>query len=288
MAKKRVGGHMTAGQLMLALQERYPSREYALLQEVANTTGSSSRRHADAVALSLWPSRGLVLHGFELKAYRGDWKREKADPAKADEICKFCDFWWLVVSQESIVQPGELPDTWGLLAPNGTGDALVLVKQATKMEAEPWTRGFMAALLRRAGESMVPKAGVDAQVAKAELVGFERGKGTSPETEAERELKRLHELEERVTAFERASGLTIQYGWTDAEKIGEAVQSVLAAREAHARYVNAVSGLARRLVPDVKRDFERLQHIAEEAERSLTFHLQELERVLPQKDTATV
>ncbi len=280
---RKTGGRMQPGQLMLALQERYPAREYAFLQEVSNATGASSRRHADAVALSLWPSRGLVLHGFELKNYRGDWIREKTNPQKADEVAKFCDFWHLVVSHESIVQPGELPATWGLLAPNAEGTALVTVKAAEKMEAQPWTRGFMAAVLRRAGDSMVPRSALEAQVAKAELVGFERGKGSSPANESERELKRLRELEERVRVFEQASGLHIQYGWNQSEKIGDAVNAVLNARATHQRFVDAVRVAAARLVPEIEREYEELKRTAEGTKHALQGHLAELERLLPTK-----
>ena len=33
-------------------------------------------RYADAIAMNLWPSRGLAVHGFEIKISRGDWQRE--------------------------------------------------------------------------------------------------------------------------------------------------------------------------------------------------------------------
>ena len=45
----------------------------------------------DAVIMSLWPSRGLELHGVEIKVSRADWKREAADPAKAEAIAAYCD-----------------------------------------------------------------------------------------------------------------------------------------------------------------------------------------------------
>jgi len=53
------------------LQKRFPSEEYACLPQVRNATGYSSViRTADAIAMSLWPSRGLDLHGFEFKSLR--------------------------------------------------------------------------------------------------------------------------------------------------------------------------------------------------------------------------
>jgi hypothetical protein len=60
----------------------YARPAWALFGNVRNTTGSGSRqeRYADGIAVSLWPSRGLEIHGIEIKVDRQDWKRELADP----------------------------------------------------------------------------------------------------------------------------------------------------------------------------------------------------------------
>ena len=102
-----------------AMLQRYCAPEFALLFEVGNATGFATNRHADAIAMSLWPSRGLALHGFEFKASRSDWVRELKDPAKAETIATFCDYWFLVESDREIVKANALPMTWGLLAPKG-------------------------------------------------------------------------------------------------------------------------------------------------------------------------
>src|SRR5690349_16908111 len=77
LARDPAGGRgvatMTEFELFQALRPYYPAREYALLPQVANGTGVGAFRHCDALALSLWPSRGLHLSGFEMKSYRGDW-----------------------------------------------------------------------------------------------------------------------------------------------------------------------------------------------------------------------
>ncbi len=111
---------ITYADMLRQLEARHPKKEWAFLQQVRNSTGFASRtvRTADFLALSLWPSRGLSLHGFEAKQARGDWKREREDPAKAEEIAQYCDFWWLVVTSASIAPLDEVPETWGLLAPD--------------------------------------------------------------------------------------------------------------------------------------------------------------------------
>lgn len=270
MSKRAVktGGVMTEGQVFTALRERYPAREYALLEQVRNGTGYSRiTRTADAIALSLWPSRGLMLHGFELKRYRGDWKREKDAPEKAEAIARFCDFWWLVVTDARIVQPGELPPTWGLLAPNEDATRLVVVSEAMKMEPQPWSRAFMAAVLRNAADASVPTSVVEQCVMDAERKGFERGKGLAPATDTERQLKRLAELEERISAFTRASGINLNY--VNAKAIGEAAHIVLRQRNAHVQFVENMRRSATCLLESLERPLKNIRAQAIELQTRL-------------------
>lgn len=142
---------LSTSQINALLSAKYCAPEWAILFEVGNSTGFSCKRHADAVAMSLWPSRGLTLHGFEVKASRSDWVKELKNPSKAEGVAQFCDFWWLVVGDRAIVAPGELPASWGLIAPKG--DKLVCVTEATKNESKvPITPNFLAALFRRIHE----------------------------------------------------------------------------------------------------------------------------------------
>lgn len=210
--------------VMQALRLRYAPPAWALFEEVGNATGTMHSRRADAIAMSLWPSRGLELHGFEVKISRSDWVRERDDPAKAEVIAKRCDRWWLVVGDEKLVHDGELPPSWGLLVLKG--DKLVTKVDAPKLEAEPLTRGFLAAILRRAHEAiehMVPKAEIDQVV--LERVNAETKR--IEERLANRDIAavELKMLRERVAQFEAASGVKID-GW-DYENVGRAVEIIL-------------------------------------------------------------
>ena len=80
------------------LAARYASPAWAIFFEVSNATGYKANRHADAVAVGIWPSRGLSILGFEIKASRSDWKHELSNPRKADAIFKYCDHWFLVAN----------------------------------------------------------------------------------------------------------------------------------------------------------------------------------------------
>ncbi len=217
MAKPKVV--VTAQAVEAAVKKRFERPAWALLWQVGNATGFGCNRHADAVAFSLWPSRGLELHGIEIKVSRQDWLKEIAAPAKAEEIAKFCDRWWLVVGDAAIVRDGELPATWGLLVLKGK--KLFCVKEAPKLKPEPMPRSFIAALFRRADEVAFRREEA------AECRGFERGKTITEQAVTDgTELKRLrqeHEsLKQRLDDFEKESGIRIdQWG---AGNIGKAVR----------------------------------------------------------------
>lgn len=225
---------LSTGQIDALLASRYCAPEYALLFNVKNRTGfgmGGSDRFADAVAMNLYPSRGMEVLGFEVKASRGDWIKERDDPAKAEAIAKFCDRWWLVVGDPDIVKPGELPPTWGLLVPGRGG--LVVATDAPKLDAEPLNRRFIAAMLRRAVEQS-PEV-----VAAAEQRGYERGyklaekNAASHLGTAENARKHLDEellrLRQDVQWFEQAAGIAIS-GYRTDRRIGEVVRLALAGR----------------------------------------------------------
>jgi hypothetical protein len=196
-----------------------------LLFEVRNGTGyQRTTRTADAIAMSLWPSRGLELCGFEIKVSKSDWQSELRQPAKAESICQFCDRWWMVAAPD-VIEISELPPTWGLLVPTEKGDKLRTVREAPVLNPKPVDRLFLAALMRRT-------AVTGAEELKEE---FKKGVEVGKVSEAN-ELKFLKEdfdsLTKCVGEFERASGVSIQ-GWEGASNIGMAVRSVLNGTDKH-------------------------------------------------------
>lgn len=211
----------------IALRARFAAPEWALLFEVRNGTGFSRSqvRTADAIAMGLWPSHGLELHGFEIKVSRSDWLRERKDPAKAEEIAKYCDRWSLVIGAPEIVQPGELPPAWGLFVlRNGK---LRCEKEAAKLEPKPLDRLLLASLLRRAqeasaGESEI-RAAAEAARAAARKEAEDRVREFRESMLAQEDLLSKR-LQARISAFEEASGIRIDH---NVVKLGEAVRFVL-------------------------------------------------------------
>lgn len=147
----------TSSSVKAALRLKFSAPEYAILEEVRNATGRLKKRqgkqprYADMIAMSLWPSLGLEMHGFEVKISRADWLNEISDEKKAVAVKQFCDKWWLVTSSDKIVKPGELPIGWGWMVVTGV-DIKVMV-DAPKLTPNPITRDFLASLMRNATTS---------------------------------------------------------------------------------------------------------------------------------------
>lgn len=214
--------------VLFALSKRYSAPEYAFLQHVRNGTGYSRRvtRTADALAYSLYPSRGLELHGFEVKVSRADWIHEKEDPEKAEEISKFCDRWWIAIGDEKIVQPGELPPTWGLLIPKG--DKLIVKVEAPKLEAKPLDKLMVAAILRKATDGVVPKSSIEMLVHERVNAEVEHRMSRSEEGRLQ---ARINHLESLIETFQERSGVDISETWRG-EKIADAVRAVMKSSDA--------------------------------------------------------
>lgn len=141
--------------LITLLAEHYPGPACAFLPEFRGGTGWGRESRADAIAMHTWPSQGLELIGFELKTSRSDWLRELKQPEKCDPIKQFCDRWYLVIDDPSIVRSWpekELPEDWGLMQPEYTSYPykLKVQKEAPKLAAQPIDRLFLASLMRRA------------------------------------------------------------------------------------------------------------------------------------------
>ena len=168
---------LTTAEVWELLQKRYSGDEWVILSEVRNAAGYDATRTADAIAMNMWPSRGLAMHGFEIKASRADWLRELKNPRKADAFMGRVDYWWLVVGDPAIVHDGELPDGWGLLAPRGGG--LGVVTEPAKRPAVDISRPFLASLLRRAARELMP----DARLAAVRREGFVEGRADGAASE---------------------------------------------------------------------------------------------------------
>lgn len=203
-----------SGTVMAALERRYRPPEWGLFAQVGNGTGFQGNRWADAMAMGLWPSRGLTLHGFEIKVSRADWLRELKDPAKAEDIACYCDFWNVVVSAPGIVLPGELPAAWGLMQLSGR-QLRTVTAAPQRTDAATLDRPIVAAILRRASECMVPRSSIAAAIEDARAQGVRSATEMSRHAE-ERHAREAESMRRTIAEFEKASGVHLpMYGSGD-------------------------------------------------------------------------
>jgi hypothetical protein len=227
----------TESSVCSAIAARFCAPEWATFFDVGDATGGRATRRADAVAMNCWPSRGMLLHGFEVKVSRPDWVREMRDPAKSAAVQRYCDRWWLFVGDDAVVRAGELPATWGLLALRG--GRLDCLAEAPPIEPEPWGRPFVAALLRAAADAASSGKAVSALVEArvAEAVEREQRDAAYRRTTKEQAFDRVEAERARLAAalrdFEEASGLRVDdpHGWPPSLKdptlLGRAVKLIL-------------------------------------------------------------
>lgn len=216
-----------------ALRERYKAPAWAIFFNVSNGTGGNLQGYADALAMSLFPSRGLDLHGFEVKTDRQDWLNELKNPEKAERFAKFCRFWWLVIGDEKVAKKEEIPPPWGVLVMSGK--SLRQAKAPKPMDPEPVGYPFLAAVLRRANEAADDerkKASDKRSMDQAVRDAYERGRKSGTEQgreEVKDESRRYDSLKMNLADFEEKSGIKIS-SWNGG-KIGEAVNALLDLRQ---------------------------------------------------------
>lgn len=206
---------------------------YAFIPQVRNAAGFDASRTIDAYVMALWPSRGLTLTAFEIKSSRSDWVRELHKPEKAEAFCRLADFFYLVVGDKSIVQPGELPEAWGLMVPHGKGLKVEIQAPALRdLSAKPrplppaFGRSYLAALLRAATyvAATTPKeiqAAEDrARESERELVTMQTG----------RWQQRAETAEKTLSEFQQVAHVSMGGNWSgshDPADVGRAVRAVL-------------------------------------------------------------
>lgn len=211
---------MRTPDIKAALRARFCAPEWAIMFEVGDGTGMNHRRWADAVAMNLWPSRGMEIHGFEIKASRSDWLRELKNPAKAESVQRYCDRWWIVAPPD-VVKDGELPPTWGLY--EAKDGKLRKAVEAPALTPQPVDRSFVAAMLRRA-------SGVDEDEVRAAVAAQVEEQRKHDQSRIDREIERrtqhAKDLADQVAAIERVSGVKVSR-WIDDEEIGRAIKMVI-------------------------------------------------------------
>jgi hypothetical protein len=170
-----------------------PGLSHVVIEEVAPGTGwSGTSRWADVLALGVWPSKGLTLDGYEIKASRTDLKKELADPNKHRAVARYCTEWWLVVWDEKVIEGLDIPADWGIMLTSELDwdeRELKVIRKAPKREPEPWPRSFTCSMVRNAFEQSPGSAYVARACSAAARGGRIEGEG-SAKAEAAHQLRK--------------------------------------------------------------------------------------------------
>lgn len=250
---------ITAKDMENYLSERYFNPEWVFLPQVRSSTGSASRI-ADGMAFNMYQSTGYDIIGFEIKVSRSDWLSELKDMSKSNEIMSYCDKWYLVVPDASIVKEGELPKNWGLLVLKD--GKLVQKVRPIPQTTTPMPLAFIASVLRRSGDEVskirsqyIKREDVKGEIDNARKQGYEDARGYNGKR-TEEELKNLHQM---VQEFEKASGVSFDTwkGKEYSKKLGMYVKFAMDLDDRSLNYQiqnieNAVASLERAVV-DVKK-----------------------------------
>jgi hypothetical protein len=214
------GIKLAAHDLFLRLESSFSAPGYITLEEVRDATGFDGHRTADAIAISLYRSRGKAIWGFEMKVSRNDWLKELKQPEKAESILRYCNYWGLVVPNKDIVKAGELPDSWGMYV--AQKNRLKCVVPCPKLDPLPMNITMLTALayaIQQKGTKLDQQA-----LDKARNDGYKQG---CQRTNAAYYEDQYNKLLDSVRAYEKASGLSIQYGWGKPSRIGEIVKMIM-------------------------------------------------------------
>jgi hypothetical protein len=259
---------LTEADLLRLIERRFTEDKgngpaWAFVPHVRDAAGFDAKRTADAIVMSLWPSRGLELIGFEIKCSRTDWKRELDNPAKAEQFCQIVDRWYVVVSDAKIVKEGELPETWGLFVVRG--GKLFQSKAAPLLSHErdefsKRGRSFLAALLR----SAIRKNDVTPEEIAAALKSEREHWSKVVASHDANAARQIEDLRGRIKLFEEASGVRLGgsgggrwYDGHDPKQVGIAVRAALDGSREHEAFVRRMTTLA-----------DTAQRLADEARRA--------------------
>jgi len=205
----------------------YPGHftEWILATEVGNATGYGRNRSLDAIGVNCFPSKGLEIHGFEVKASKSDLMTELQNPSKSRTFYKNLDFFSLVCPAV-IVDKEIIPRKWGIYTPNKDFTKLRCVRKPLPLHDE-WSttldKDFTVALMRAFAVRGIGKEEAAEHGAKIAKERYQR-KIESIHLEEKRSKERAQKrhddfcevFEERNKRFKEATGKSIDSFWDGA------------------------------------------------------------------------
>lgn len=170
---------VTADDLVALIRKRYSLhradgiQKYVVLEQVPDGTGMNQGRWIDVVVFDLWPSKGLLRSAFEIKASRGDFLREIANPLKYKwAVESFHEFWF--VAPQDVIKMEELPANAGWLFP--CAGKLAIKRRAVQNPDPKLDEVLLAAFMRAAAKEVARVSCVSVQDVLDNDTGYQLGK----------------------------------------------------------------------------------------------------------------
>lgn len=193
---------------------------YVVAEHVNNGAGFSYGRTLDAIVFDTWPSKGLLLHGLEVKVSTSDLRRELQDTRKAGAFFPYLDHFSVVAPQNVIAAArAEVPKRWGIYQPTDDG-RLRAVRKPLMLhddgQRETLDRSLMAAFARALVQRSLSR--------EAEEAAYSRGESEATKRaafEIEQAKRSAEGIVASAKAFEEASGIKIDQ-WNGGS-VGEAL-----------------------------------------------------------------
>lgn len=204
---------MNAQDVISHLKVRFEYPSYCFLEQVADATGARHNRWADAIAMSVWPSRGYDIHGIEVKVSKYDWLNELKKPEKSAAVQQYCNRWWIATPDETIIAAGELPPTWGWMVCKGS--TMRVVKEAPLLTPKAVSVEFVASVLRnfaKAEETLIEQR-------------IQKAVNEAKKTDGEYYRSQYANIKKSVQDFEQASGIRLNE-YVDGKDLGDAVATL--------------------------------------------------------------
>lgn len=195
--------------------------QYVIAYEVHNGAGFGYNRSLDAVVFDTWPSKGLTLHGLEIKVTAADMRRELLDTTKAGAFTEYVD-WFSIVAPKGVVDIGLLPKKWGVYELTEAGGLRARRKPLMLHDGrrDQLDRSFLAAFCR----ALVDRS----RSTETMRQEYERGRKDGQDYHAfslKSTQDQLQDLAGQVAAFKQASGIDINR-YVDGAELGRVVAAV--------------------------------------------------------------
>ncbi len=188
--------------IKLSVRRRFDAPEWVLMFEYG--APGSDGRVCDCLAVNTLPSRNYKVVGFEFKASRSDWLREKRDGTKADYFVRLADEFY-VVAPKGVVEESEIPDGWGYLELKPNSEQLYKLQDSELTEhqqGEPGRRFWVRFLKQTVGdESNYTKDDLEEARSRGYQEAIDEGVA---EREIDRNLDRLRRKADNWDALQEA------------------------------------------------------------------------------------